>query len=52
MSSKFKLVKKFWDAGQWSLYAVHNAVVKGWITSEEFKIITGRDFDPSGNYQD
>lgn len=28
----------------WSLEKVQNAVVKGWITEEEYEEITGRDY--------
>lgn len=39
--SKFDKVKKYFDRGLWSLAMVRNAVLKGWITAEEFKTITG-----------
>ena len=39
--SKFDKVKKYFDRGLWSLKMVRDAVVKGWITAEEFKTITG-----------
>ena len=42
--SKFEMVKDFYDRGLWSITRVRNAVVKGWITEEEFKIITGKDY--------
>lgn len=44
-SKKFDLVKEYYDAGLWSIKKVRNAVVKGWITVEEFKEITGEDYD-------
>lgn len=44
-SKKFDLVKEYYDAGLWSIKKVRNAVVKGWITAEEFKEITGEDYD-------
>lgn len=40
-SPKYELVKGFYDAGRWGITAVRNAVVKGWITAEEFTEITG-----------
>lgn len=40
-SPKFLLVKGYYDTGKWSKKAVRNAVVKGWITDEEFEEITG-----------
>ena len=44
MSKKYEMVKDFYDRGLWSITRVRNAVVKGWITEEEFKIITGKDY--------
>lgn len=41
MSSKFKKVKYYYDTGLWSIHRVRDAVVKGWITPEEFYEITG-----------
>ena len=40
-SPKFALVKGYYDNGQWKKAAVKNAVVKGWITAEEYEEITG-----------
>ena len=42
--SKFDKVKRYFDRGLWSLAMVRNAVIKGWITAEEFKTITGEDY--------
>jgi hypothetical protein len=47
MSKKFKLVKEFYDEGLWNIVRVRNAVIKKWITEEEFKQITGEEF-PEG----
>ena len=44
MSKKFQTVKKYFDSGLWDVARVRNAVVKEWITAEEFKIITGEDY--------
>lgn len=41
MSEKFYKVKDYYDRGLWSIERVQNAVVKGWITAEEFETITG-----------
>lgn len=41
MSKHFKKVKGYFDSRLWSIERVRNAVVKGWITAEEFKMITG-----------
>ena len=41
MSKKFKTVKAAYDRGNWDKAMVRNAVVKGWITAEEYQLITG-----------
>lgn len=41
MSKKYELVKKYYDSGFWTTEMVHNAVVKGWITEEEYNEIVG-----------
>ena len=41
MSPKFEKVKKYYDSGLWNKTMVRNAVVKEWITAEEYTIITG-----------
>ena len=45
MSSKFDKVKRYYDAGLWNRTMVRNAVIKGWITAEEYQIITGEAYD-------
>lgn len=45
MSSKFQKVKNYYDAGLWSKTMVRNAVVKGWITAEEYELITGEVYE-------
>jgi len=45
MSSKFEKVKRYYDEGLWNVARVRNAVVKGWITAEEFQIITGEPYE-------
>ena len=44
MSKYYNLVKKNYDNGFWSIDKVRDAVVKGWITLEEFYDITGEVF--------
>ena len=44
MSKKFETVKNYFDKGLWNLTRVKNAVVKNWITADEFKEITGEDY--------
>lgn len=44
MNDKFEKVKKYYDDGLWNEYRVRMAVVKGWITPEEFEQITGKEY--------
>lgn len=44
-SPKFYVVKAYYDEGRWKLKAVRNAVVRGWITAEEFEEITGTAYN-------
>ena len=44
MSAKYEEVKKYYNMGMWSEKKVRNAVVKGWITAEEFELITGKKY--------
>lgn len=46
MSTKYELVKSYYDDGFWDIKKVRRAVDKGWITKAEFKKITG---EPYGN---
>ena len=45
MSKHFKKVKGYYDSGLWSIERVRNAVIKGLITAEEYRIITGENFN-------
>ena len=45
MSPKYMKVKMYYDRGLWSIDKVRNAVVKGWITAEEFEEITGEAYE-------
>ena len=45
MRKHFKKVKGYFDSGLWSIERVRNAVVKSWITAEEYKIITGEEYN-------
>lgn len=45
MSKKFTKVKRYYDEGLWSKRQVHDAVVKDWITAEEYEIITGEPYE-------
>ena len=44
MSPKFEKVKGHYEDGLWNKTMVKNAVKKGWITAEEYKIITGKKY--------
>lgn len=41
----FKTIKKNYDKGLWSISMVKMAVRKGIITKEQFKEITGEDYE-------
>lgn len=41
MSKKYQKVKTYYDKGYWTKKQVHDAVVKGWITEEEYHEIVG-----------
>lgn len=45
MSPKFNKVKRYYDNGLWNKEMVHNAVIKGWITAEEYVEIVGEPYD-------
>lgn len=45
MAKKYGMVKCYFEHGLWSPNQVKYAVTKGLIDSEEYKIITGEDFD-------
>ena len=44
MSDKYELVKRYYDEGLWDEQKVRRAVVKGWITEDEFTLITGKPY--------
>lgn len=44
MSKWFKKIKEWHEAGYWNTEMVKNAVVKGKITTEEYKAITGKEY--------
>lgn len=45
MSKKYQKVKSYYDSGLWTIAMVRNAVVKKWITAEEFYEITGEVYE-------
>lgn len=44
-SKQFDRIKELYDTSEWSKKWVKNAVVKGKITAEEYKEITGEDYE-------
>lgn len=45
MSRKYNTVKAAYERGNWSKDMVRNAVVKGWITEEEYAEIVGEPYE-------
>ena len=41
----FERIKLYYETGLWDINRVKDAVVKGKITAEQFKEITGQDYD-------
>lgn len=41
----FRKIKEYFCIGLWDEYKVRNAVAKGKITADEFKAITGKDYE-------
>lgn len=44
MSKHFEKVKDYYDRGLWSVDRVREAVVKQWITEDEFELIVGYEY--------
>lgn len=44
-SPNYEKVKNYYNKGLWSIDRVRNAVIKGWITPEEFEEITGQPYE-------
>lgn len=45
MSKYFDMIKGFYDKGLWKEDRVCDAVIKGWITAEEYEIIIGNPYE-------
>jgi len=45
-SPKFEKVKYYYDNGLWTKEMVNNAVVKNWITEQEYEEIVGEPYIP------
>ena len=44
-SEMFEQIKRWYDTGKWKKKAVKNAVVREWITADEYEEITGEPYD-------
>lgn len=44
-SKNYSKVKRWYSLKMWNEIRVRNAVKMGWITKEEFKEITGKDYE-------
>lgn len=44
-SKNYEKVKGYYDGGYWNETRLKNAVIKGWITENEFTEITGNHYD-------
>ncbi len=51
-SSNYSKVKKYYRTGLWDIERVRNAVVKNWITTAEFKEITGSKYESEAAVED
>ena len=45
MSNNFNKIKSYYNSGLWNEARVRNMVIKGIITKEEYKEITGNDYN-------
>lgn len=43
-SKNFEKVKSYYESGMWGKKAVHNAVLKEWITAKEYEEIVGEPY--------
>ena len=44
VSKRYDLIKQYYNAGLWNKKRVRDAVIKGWITADEYKEITGEGY--------
>lgn len=44
-SKKYQKVKAYYDHGKWTKAMVANAVIKEWITAEEYELIVGEPYE-------
>ena len=43
-SPKYETVKHWYDTGKWKKPAIRNAVIKNWITPDEYEEIVGEPY--------
>jgi len=43
--NKFNKVKSYYEKGLWDISRVRNAVIKEWITPEQYETITGEKYE-------
>lgn len=43
--SKYERIKKYYNEGLWNIDRVRDAVIKGFITEDQFEEITGQVYD-------
>ncbi len=48
-SEKFDMIKMFYNRKMWDVKKVRDAVVKVWITADEFEEITGVEYSTVGD---
>lgn len=44
-SKNYQKVKRYYDLKMWDETRVRNAVRMGWVTEEEYREITGREYE-------
>lgn len=42
--TKYERLKRYYEKGLWNKEMIRNAVIKKWLTEEEYKEITGEDY--------
>lgn len=45
MGKMFEKIKTYYEKGLWTKKMVHDAVIKGKITEEEYRLITNEEFE-------
>lgn len=45
MSKNYKMIKKFYDMGIYKDKQIHDFVVKGQLTAEEYELITDKPYE-------